>query len=374
MRRAYITKPYRIVPIKPSVMLMQLFLLLFSFGLLIPSTAGLGIMPASTKINFVPNLNITKSFYILNQEQVNQNITLSKTGELSDFIELYNKSIGLKNRSRVFYRLRLPESYDAGLHKGFIIVKSKPRTNGFSATVALRYSLNLFVPKEYSRVLVRFDYKKSLVITMKNTRNKSIDFLLRAYIKENQRTIKDFQISGTLKPFEEKNITKGVKLLGEYKIYYSFTSKEISFNSSATIKAGEQKIILFSDIKRMEANRINKIPVKLENLWNKNESVKIKTILRKGAEVFAKTENKFKLKPHEIKHTNIYIEAPESGNYTLEFILKYNGIKRTFIRQVEVKTLIKRDRFYLNQQGLVILASLFVFVMVFVIWKMKQKS
>ncbi len=352
--------------------LMQLFLLLFSYGLLIPSVAALGIMPASADIKFIPNLNITKSFYIINQEHTTQNITVSKTGELSDFIELYNTSIELRNNTRVFYRLKMLESYDAGLHKGFIIVKSKPRTRGFSATVALRYSVELFVPKEYSRVLVRFDYKKSLIISLKNTRNKSIDFLLRVYIKENQRKIKDFHISGTLKPFEEKNITKSVKLLGEYKIYYTFSSKEISFNSSTTIKAGEQKIILSTDIKRMDADRINKIPVKLENLWNKNESVDIKTILRIGARAFRETENKFKLKPHETKHTNIYIEAPESGNYTLEFILKYNGIEKDFIRQIEVKTLIKEGGFYLNQQELImIIATLFVFVMVFVIWKMR---
>jgi hypothetical protein len=359
-------------------------MLFLSFLLiLIPNVLSIGISPSKTNINFVPNLNIERYFKIINQENINISVKLSVSGELSQFISLENQTIKLfsgQPESKAYFKIKMPSTYNAGLHNAKI--KVMPLLNsqhGFSAMIALNHNVNLYVPPEYSQLLINFTYKQPfLIIYMENPRNETINNVdLKAQINENNKIeINDLKFQSE----ETKKLIKKIDSLknGKYLISYSIFSNRFNFTNTRNIIIGKKDIdITMLNLKNLYFGQINKIPILLENKWNENSTLNINMILRKAAKIYVESNTTVNLLPYEKKSIDLYLESQtvNKGNYTISLQIFFDKQSKQIKEFVDLKTpsLIKPNKNSISklQMSALIMTLVLLGVLLHLIWRKK---
>lgn len=130
------------------------FLTFVVFVFMMSSVSALGISAARTSIDFVPGLERSITFTIVNSESEDMNVVIVAQGELEKYIFIDEPSFKMEasESAREFsYRIRLPEELSPGLHTTEVIVLQLPRDGEFKktavgATVAIATQLHVQVP------------------------------------------------------------------------------------------------------------------------------------------------------------------------------------------------------------------------------------
>jgi len=125
---------------------------------LMSNAESLGVVPAKSSVNFVPQGEETIVFSIINSENQNLVLTINAEGELAQFIEVLDKEVAFsldEEKKEVGYLVKFPESLSPGPHKARIFVTqlSEEGTGetsiGASLAVANELEVNVPFPGKY---------------------------------------------------------------------------------------------------------------------------------------------------------------------------------------------------------------------------------
>ncbi|MBU0760847.1 MAG: hypothetical protein KJ600_01985 [Nanoarchaeota archaeon] len=109
-------------------MIKRLFFVLI-FVLFASNAAGLGAFPGRATIDFVPGLEKTVTFTIVNSDQKDVTVVVSAQGELEEYISISENVIKMKAdepSKEISYTLKLPQTLTPGLHTADVVVVQLP--------------------------------------------------------------------------------------------------------------------------------------------------------------------------------------------------------------------------------------------------------
>mgnify|MGYP000182656035 CR=1 FL=1 len=147
----------------------KLYLAIIFMVLLADNVASFGVAPSSRDIIFVPGAEQESYIRIINNEHKNLSVRLGVEGELSGLVTLNLTEIlvGRNDTSKiVWYRIRLPQNLEPGVHTAKIIVIELPRKvegqTALGSRVGLVSKINVIVP--YPGLYARIKIRPSLVL------------------------------------------------------------------------------------------------------------------------------------------------------------------------------------------------------------------
>jgi len=329
------------------ILLMVLLTILILFILILPNVFAIGISPAATTIDFEAGLEKTYSFSVVNSENKDTSIVLYVQGELSNYIELSHTSDFLSSgdsAKQYSFTLKLPDTMDAGLKEGEIVVMDIPQNAGgggtnVNAKVALVHQVHVNVPYPGQFIDVRADIIAGGEMTkfIIPIRNKGTEKIQKASADieiflsgEKIDSIKTNEID--IRAGEEKELYAEWKpsKIGEYlariNIKYDGSEKTIE----KEFEVGET-LIKIEDIRaeNFQLGEVAKFELTLNNEWSENvRDVYVKMQFFKDGNLIeeAKTPTQ-DIASGRVEKFNAFFDTSgiEAGTYDVKIILNYNG-------------------------------------------------
>jgi hypothetical protein len=335
---------------------MKFYFLICIAILIIPNAASIGVRPHETIIDFLPNLEYNSSFKIVNDENTTREIKLSVLGSFPEMIKLKENSIMQKPENEldlVHFSITLPETMDEGIHQSSIRINPQDeKSTGLGLALVMNHAVIIKVAPEYSRLLFDFSYEgQKIRMRLKNPRNEFIeDLKITLVILDKENSIESIHFQPMkMAPLEIKEIEqKNIKLKpGIYNVNYDVKSKKFNFSNIKEFIIGKKEISLIPKIDNLLANKINRIPASIENIWNEKTKVVIQMGILNGTSLlkdFRTQEMSFS--PYEKRNIDLYLESQNipPGNYTLRFLISYDKEKIKTERQIELLGQIKQSQ------------------------------
>ena len=259
----------------------EVILIIFIF-MLLKNAAALGIGPAYKTINFRPGLSQEIALHLYNTDNQESVLTISSSGDLTDYIKIKNQSIALTQNDSfktAYYEINLPKTLKPGTYEETIRITEVPRSPTKSGTItsslSVTHKLALNVPSHGKYVDASLDINNTnFIISLKNIGGKNISAVnAEIIIYENKEKI--FNITAktlALEPEEKREIKTAwnTKKIGEYNAVVIISYDEFKTKIERDFNIGEIKI----NIEKIEVNNfklgeIAKIELYLESNWNK---------------------------------------------------------------------------------------------------------
>jgi len=250
--------------------------------LLVHSVWGIGVGPASTKIDFEPNLTRQYSITVYNTEHKSFEATLELTGELEKFLLLESKAVSFTeedNQKSIFFNVSFPRDIPPGSYTGQIVITEKPLDipGTIIASLGVTHEISLEVPTHGKYIKESIEEKnKSIHISIKNIGLKEIE-KLEVFNKIYDST-KEFPYYHSKNNFLSDEVFNFSLVLtqpiGIYTHKVSIKYDELTKNITKTLIIGEIQILI-TDLKIKDFNlgEIAAIDVSLSSNWNQDLNV-----------------------------------------------------------------------------------------------------
>ncbi len=250
--------------------------------ILVKNAAALGIGPAYKNINFRPGLNQIIALNLYNTDNQESTLTISSSGDLTDYIKIKNKSITLAQNDSfktVYYEINLPKILKPGTYEEIIKAAEAPKSLTKSGTItsslSVTHKLTLNVPPHGKYVDASLDINNTnFIISLKNIGGKNISAVnAEIIIYENKEKI--FNITTktlSLEPEEKRELKTAwnTKKIGEYHVVVIINYDEFKTKIERDFNIGEIKISIEKiEVNNFKLGEIAKIELYLESNWNK---------------------------------------------------------------------------------------------------------
>jgi len=144
-------------------MIKKIFVFSLVLLILIEGAFALGTFPGRTTIDFVPGLEETVKFTIVNSEERNVNLVISAQGELQDYVHISENVIKMaaNEASReISYSLKLPQKLEPGLRTADVVIVQLPdqfvetgqMSVGAAVAVLTQVHVNVPYPGKYGEI------------------------------------------------------------------------------------------------------------------------------------------------------------------------------------------------------------------------------
>jgi hypothetical protein len=337
------------------LLLPAMFLMVVVFLVSCPLAFAVGISPGSVTLSFKPNETQEFSFSILNHELTGFNISLSKAGELADYISLEETSVDVGSQdfsTLITASIFSSSDLSPGLHQGRIRIVPKPAagSGAVSALVAPEFLVSIRVPypEKYAAVQLEVHETKPgdpipIFLLFDNQGNEDIlraggaisifgpdGVLLQNRIASDVNVPKDYL--GRSEAFPKVALAAG-----EYRAVVQAYYDGIKSNSSLDFAIGTQTIVVEQLYDRtIFTGEISKVSLMASNEWNKNTSAR-------GFVALADKKSEMPVvafRPGEKKVLSWFVDtaglSPGTYNLTLSFEVLGSGVVSSRTYQVQL--------------------------------------
>ena len=266
----------------------KLFFGLAVLIILISNISALGVTPGRTTIDFVPGLEKTIEFSIINPESENMNLIIVPQGELKDYISVEKSSMefGSSDSSKqIIYSVKLPQSLSPGLHKAEIVVAQMPdkfsqageTSVGAILAVATQLYVNAPYPGKYAEASLNIFPEKdgtAFIIPVLSKGEFGIakvkaEIDIYNFLNEKIVTIYTDEISIPGKSRGELRAVAKALNSGQYRAVATLIYDENSITLEKEFSVGKKNLDLISvDVNDFSLGSIAKFEMLVENKWS----------------------------------------------------------------------------------------------------------
>lgn len=374
-----------------------IFLILFIMN--IYNVSSLGIT-GNRLIEFVPNLTASFPLCITNTKTVDQDVKITVSGELEEYITLQNYlfELGPGERTCPKYTVNLPESFDRpGIHSSYISAKevleeSDEDVGGliFNIIVEVKHRFDVRVPdvgkflevslnfgdiKENEEMLFKIVVISSGTETIENVRAKidvyKSDILIASLTTDEAHNLGK-RASATLKAVWD---TKGTRP-GDYKAVVTVTFDEKQQIYEKVFRIGTLKVDIINYTKQFYNGSVNRFDLEVESKWNdpiENLFVEVKIWNERFSEKIKTSQET--IKPWRRKTITSFLDLRNigAGNYSINITLFYENKTTTEIGKVEVFERKEILSPFLNTTTYLI--SIIILIIIFdIIWFIRRRK
>jgi len=371
--------PFKMKNILKKIILIMLVLIL------IKNATALGIGPAYKTLDFRPGLNQTIDLHLYNTNNQELILTISSSGDLTDYIKIINNSIIINQNDSfktTYYDINLPKTLKPGTYEEIIKATETPKSPTKSGTItsslSVTHKLTINVPPHGKYMDALLDVNNTnFIISLKNIGGKNISAAsAEIIIYENKEKIFNIITKTVALESEEKKELKttwNTKKIGEYHAVVIISYDELKTKIERDFNIGEIKI----DIKKIDVNNfklgeIAKLDIYLESNWNKIiKDVYADVIINKNT---LRTES-VDIKPKETKVISAYWDTKylNEGTYDTNVVVHYKD--KIFQKLFEISMYgnkIKITPFF-NAKKLLILLVVVLIVFIALVYQRKKK-
>lgn len=329
-------------------------MLLIIIVVLSTSVVALGIRPAQTKAQFVPDAKGTYTFRIVNDEKRDQVITLEARGSLSDLISLPEKTVTIKANEDVrdaTFVLLFPSSMAPGSYTGEVLVSlnafgtvtsagvrvedapSIAESSGITSRLQLIHKITLDVLPDGKFIVanVRLQEEQDKVDVLTDIQNKGLEKI--DVLSSQVSIVADSGVlemlpanTGSLDIFENVRFKDTLEKLsfgeGSYTVKAEIVYDNARLELSKKFQIGDPRLAVKGSEQYIAQGMINKWNLELLSLWNEElTGQELELVLKKnGAEVNKWKTLTFSVEPRTTKAIRSYIDATklDVGNYEVE--------------------------------------------------------
>ncbi len=333
---------------------MRVSLAIMTVLLLLPTVNALAVSPAFIEIDFAPEAVQNITIKVSNNANTPAEIRAIFEGELKDVLTLSDPLDEVVEISAVSSRninviIRLPKSLEKAGKRTAAVTFTETRGAGGAVAVltgiSVPISINVPYPGKYAEMQmqsVEVEENKIPVfeITAKNLGKEHINRMIgRISVFSNDVLLETIaSLPTSIKPQSSVQLRlKSVRKYkaGEYKLtaYADYDGLKTA-SETASLRVGTLYINITGYTNELEQDSVNRVALKIKNLWNKavsNIAAEIKLMtLAKEVKDEVKTSST-DLKPWEEGQITTFLNTANltAGPYELEVTLTYEGEERT---------------------------------------------
>lgn len=308
--------------------------------------SAFGITPAKATVGFSPGLERGISFNVVNSEHKDINLSISKGGELADYITIYNNSISMgagEGLKEVSYRINLPMTLSPGLHNGEVRISEVQPSGGAQFSTLTAVSMQIVVkvpyPGKYIEAGVSIEDARAgenttIRIPLLNAGSERINnagAVIDIYDKTGN-LVKDVSTEGiSLDAGERKDILgvwESKVPAGNYRavVKISYDGKNLTLEKEFSLGIVELKIESIN-LGRFELGGIARIDLIVKNQWDgeiKNLHSRILIFNNDGAKIKEFYSPDLNVNPMESAMVTSYLESSgmDEGDYNATIYLE----------------------------------------------------
>ena len=332
---------------KTIIKILVLFLVIL---LTIPLVSAIGIRPAKTEMVFEDSKDLTKQFWVVNNEEREFTMKVFVEGEMAQYVTLKTTELRFKeddDAKAIEFEVHLPEEVPPGQSTANIIVEETTDSSGanvVSSKLVLKHKLIIqgAYPDKFINAKLNFhDVGDSfeLVTEVENLGKQDINKVqTKFYVNDKEQKQQELETETTsLKTKENKLLrTKLQKNVlaerGEFEVLAVTTYDDQKVELVKKLLVGRPEVEVTYFDKYFIAKKINQYSMDLLNKWNqKVENVFVDVEIKKDGEKIDGFRTKtVEIEGDMIKKIKDYFDAnnKETGKYTFDLVVNFwNSIK-----------------------------------------------
>jgi len=325
------------------------FLLVFMLIILSQLVLGLGIQPAKTTVNSNEVQEYSGSFWVVNSNNLNLDLTIRVDGDMSDYVQLETKQLRFKENERlkeVKFSVTLPENVPHGDSFATIAVEQNldsESENVVYSKIILKHKIIIIgeYPNKFITAKINFQEKDDVfqvIAEVENLGKEDINEIKTTYyVNDKEQTLTTLET-------DEESLAKGeYKLLGadleknfleygEFEVLAIIEYDDFTMEMAKKLIFGEPEIEITYFDKYFVAGIINPYSLELLNRWNRKvENIFVDIVVKKELEDGSVEEidnfrtSSLELDGYQRDKINDYFDATNEtkGNYVFSMVINF---------------------------------------------------
>lgn len=322
------------------VLCARLFLCILLFLIFLPSVFGLGIRPAETKADFVPNARATYAFTVVNDEHRDLVVTLEAKGVFADLMSFPRERVEIsasQDLAKVDFVVDFPDKMSPGVQEGSVVVSEEGigyvTQGGIAARLQLVHKVHLNVPLEGKYIVANLKVNEGqeqidVVTNIQNKGYEKINALTSQVSVLDEDVVLDMlpansQSLGVKEAVSFQNtLQKSSLSLGEYTVMAEVLYDNARLELSQKLRVGLPTLNIVASDEFVAEGKINKWDVNVKSLWNevlKDQLFEV-VLLKDGGVVDRWKTLAVDIEPGVVKTIRSYVDGTRIpvGDYTAQ--------------------------------------------------------